>query len=77
MSYSLEYAGMKIVFGGDTIPNKWFVEYAKDADLVIHEAFSLKDSIANHGSILSCLDLARQADIGHMAQVHLNREVRR
>jgi ribonuclease Z len=37
VSYSLEYAGMKIVIGGDTFPNKWFLEYAKDADFVIHE----------------------------------------
>ena len=39
VSYSLEYNGMKAVIGGDTFPNKWFVKYAKGADLVIHEAF--------------------------------------
>jgi ribonuclease Z len=39
VSYSLEYAGMKVVFSGDTVPNKWFVENAKGADLVIHESF--------------------------------------
>ena len=39
VSYALEYSGIKIVIGGDTFPNKWFVKYAKDADLVIHEAF--------------------------------------
>ena len=39
VSFIIEYAGMKLVFGGDTSPNKWFVEYAKDADFVIHEAF--------------------------------------
>ena len=30
---------MKFVFGGDTFPNKWFAEYAKDADVAIHESF--------------------------------------
>jgi ribonuclease Z len=30
---------LKFIFGGDTYPNKWFVEYARDADLAIHEAF--------------------------------------
>jgi len=25
VSYALEYAGMKVVFGGDTVPNKWFL----------------------------------------------------
>ncbi len=39
VSFSLEYAGLKVVFGGDTTPNKWVVEYAKNADLVIHEVF--------------------------------------
>jgi ribonuclease Z len=39
ISYSLEYNGMKVVIGGDTFPNKWFLKYAKDADLAIHEAF--------------------------------------
>ena len=40
VSFIIEYAGMRLVFGGDTSPNKWFVKYAKDADFVIHEAFS-------------------------------------
>jgi ribonuclease Z len=30
---------MKFVFSSDTYPNKWFVEYAKDADIVVHECF--------------------------------------
>ncbi len=38
VSFIIEYAGMKVVFGGDTVPNKWFIEYAKDSDFVIHEA---------------------------------------
>jgi ribonuclease Z len=40
VSFGIEYAGLKLVFGGDTTPNKWFVQYAKDADFVIHEAFA-------------------------------------
>jgi len=39
VSYSLEWNGLKFVFGSDTYPNKWFIEYAKDADLLIHECF--------------------------------------
>jgi ribonuclease Z len=39
VSFSLEWNGLKFVFGSDTYPNKWFVEYAKDADLVVHECF--------------------------------------
>ncbi len=39
VSHALEYRGMTVVVGGDTFPNRWFVKYAKAADLVIHEAF--------------------------------------
>jgi ribonuclease Z len=47
VSYIIEYAGLKLVFGGDTSPNKWFVEYAKDADFVIHEAFANPEYFRN------------------------------
>jgi ribonuclease Z len=39
VSYSLEWKGLKFVFGGDTFPNKWYVKYAKNADIAIHECF--------------------------------------
>jgi ribonuclease Z len=39
VSFIIEYAGLKLVFGGDSSPNKWFVKYAKGADFAIHEAF--------------------------------------
>jgi ribonuclease Z len=39
VSFSLEYAGLKLVIGGDTMPNTWFTKYALDADLAIHECF--------------------------------------
>ncbi len=39
VSFIVEWNGLKFVFGGDTYPNKWFAEYATDADLAIHECF--------------------------------------
>jgi ribonuclease Z len=39
VSFSLEWEGLKFVYGSDSYPNKWFVEYAKDADIAIHECF--------------------------------------
>ena len=39
VSYSLEWNGLKIVFGSDTYPNKWYVKNAQGADLAIHECF--------------------------------------
>ena len=39
VSYSLEWNDLKFIFSSDTYPNNWFIEYAKDADLAIHECF--------------------------------------
>jgi ribonuclease Z len=38
VSFILEWNGMTFVYGSDTAPNKWFIEYAKGADIAIHEA---------------------------------------
>ena len=48
VSYSFEYAGMKVFFSGDTVPNKWFVEYGKDTDLAIHESFILPQQLVDY-----------------------------
>ncbi|MDH4020382.1 MAG: MBL fold metallo-hydrolase [Xanthomonadales bacterium] len=39
VSFGLEWNGLKYVFGGDTYPNNWYIEYAKNADVASHEAF--------------------------------------
>ena len=39
VSYKLEYSGMTVFFSGDTVPNRWFVEYGKGVDVAIHESF--------------------------------------
>jgi ribonuclease Z len=39
VSFSLEWNGLKFVFGGDTVPNQWYIKYAKNADFAIHESF--------------------------------------
>ena len=39
VSFILEYAGLKVVIGGDTFPNKWYIANAAKADLAIHEVF--------------------------------------
>ena len=50
VSFILEWNGLKFVFGGDTYPNKWYAEYAKDADLAIHECFiAAPDMITKFG----------------------------
>ena len=39
VSFILEWNGFKFVYGGDTAPNKWYIEYSKGADVAIHESF--------------------------------------
>lgn len=38
VSYRLDWNGRSFVFGGDSVPNKWFIEYAQGAELVVHES---------------------------------------
>ncbi len=46
VSYRLEWNGLSFVFGGDSAPNKWFVEHAKGADFAIHECFYTPEGLA-------------------------------
>ena len=39
VSFILEWNGLKFVYGSDTVPNKWYVEYAAGADFAVHECF--------------------------------------
>nr|NIP56335.1 MBL fold metallo-hydrolase [Phycisphaerae bacterium]NIR93582.1 MBL fold metallo-hydrolase [Gammaproteobacteria bacterium]NIU08799.1 MBL fold metallo-hydrolase [Phycisphaerae bacterium] len=39
VAFRLDWNGLSFVFGGDSVPTKWFVEEAKGADVVVHECF--------------------------------------
>lgn len=45
VSYVLEWNGLKFAYSSDTYPNKWWMEYAKGADIAIHEAFITPQSL--------------------------------
>jgi ribonuclease Z len=64
VSFSLEYAGMKIVIGGDTMPNKWYIKYALDADVAIHEAFLTPEQL------VKLYNLSPQSALGVGTIVH-------
>ncbi len=46
VSYRLDWNGRSFVFGGDSYPNKWFIQYAQNADLAVHECFFTPESLA-------------------------------
>ena len=47
VSFIMEWKDLKFVFSGDTTPNRWMLEYAKDADIFIHEIFFTVDDLQN------------------------------
>jgi len=50
VSYRLDWNGLSFVFSSDTYPNKWFLEQAKGADLVVHECFiAVPDLLKGYG----------------------------
>jgi len=45
VSFRLDWKGRSFVFGGDSYPNKWFIKYAKGAELVVHECFFTPETL--------------------------------
>ncbi len=48
VSFSLEWNGLKYVFGGDTYPNKWYMQFATDADVASHECMLPPEAMAEY-----------------------------
>ncbi len=48
VSYRLDWNDLSFVFGGDSYPNKWFIEHSKGADFVIHECFYTPEGLASY-----------------------------
>jgi len=48
VSYRLDWNGLSFVFGGDSYPNKWFIEQSRGADFVIHECFYTAEGLASY-----------------------------
>lgn len=46
--WGLEWNGLKYVFGGDTYPNKWYMKFAKGADVASHECFLPPKALATY-----------------------------
>ncbi len=47
VSFALYWKGLKVVIGGDTKPNTWYIKYAADADVAIHEAFLTPEQLVS------------------------------
>jgi len=45
VSFILDWNGLRFAYSSDTFPNKWWMEYAVDADISIHEAFITPEAL--------------------------------
>lgn len=48
VSFALYWKGLKIVIGGDSMPNTWYREHATDADIAIHECFMTPEQLVKY-----------------------------
>ncbi len=73
----LEDGLTKFYYSGDGRAGKHARELIRGCDFVVHESFSMIDTYPYHGSVNSTLQLADELEIGQVALVHLDHEVRR
>lgn len=68
VSFVLEWNGYRIIYGGDTAPNKWFMEHAKDADLLIYECMMTPEQLMFYYGQPAQRAMMMQTDIHTSAQ---------
>ena len=68
VSFVLEWNGYRIIYGGDTAPNKWFMEHAKDADLLIYECMMTPEQLMFYYGQPAERAMMMQTDIHTSAQ---------
>lgn len=66
-----------LFYSGDGAPTPETIRLAHGVDLMIQEAYSLENSVPDHGSIPAALEMAQTAEAKRVALVHVHREVRR
>ncbi len=69
--------GKKVVFSGDTVPIESMINFAKDADLLIHEATfdsEHRDKAYENGHTVAAdaAFIAREANVGQLILTHLS-----
>lgn len=72
----VEAEGKSVYYSGDGRPTPATRELAEDADLVVHEAFSLADGVEGHGTVAGAIAFARAVRARHLWIVHIHRDAR-
>jgi ribonuclease Z len=47
VSFRMDWGKRSFVFGGDSAPNRWYIEHAKGAEVAVHECFFTPKGLAN------------------------------
>jgi ribonuclease Z len=68
VSFILGWNGYKIIYCGDTAPNKWFMEYGKDADFIIYECMLTPEQLMEFYGQPAQRAMMMQTDIHTSAQ---------
>lgn len=66
----------RLYYSGDGRPTRETCRLVDGCDIVLHEAFTLEDSMPDHGSISGCLQLMEKAEIKRLALIHIERKTR-
>ena len=73
----LQDGNKKLYYSGDGRANTRVRRLIQGCDFAIHESFNMVDTYPYHGSITSTLKLADEVDIGQVALVHLDHNLRK
>lgn len=77
LAVRIKHLGGSLYYSGDGRPTPETIELAAGCQLAVQEAFYLREEAGGHGSVRRCLEFARQARVGRLAMVHLERRTRR
>jgi ribonuclease BN (tRNA processing enzyme) len=78
VGFRVEQGGSVMVHAADTRPCANVVQYAEDADLLIHEAYGLKDDakrahVLGHSTAAEAGEAAREAGVRRLVLTHLRK----
>lgn len=66
-----------VFYSGDGLPTPETLALAREADLIIHEAFRLNEDLVGHGTVRRCIKFAREAGAPVLVLLHVQRDERR
>ncbi len=75
-SVCVSHGSKTLFYSGDGRPTEDTLGLAQNADLIVHESFSLEPDVPGHGTVPGSIKFARRAGAKRLALVHLRRDVR-